>query len=127
MLMILRAACPQSHVLTLLLDVAAGMGYLHSRNCVHGDLKPANVLLKHEPAAPFGHLAKVSDFGLSKTMTTGQSHRSTKTLGTFNRAPPELLRLGRLSPACDMYAFGILMVRAACCAMCAHAGMCVLA
>ena len=33
-------------------------------NCVHGDLKPANVLLAH--GAPFGHVAKVSDFGLSK-------------------------------------------------------------
>jgi serine/threonine protein kinase len=53
-------------VLTLLADIAAGMNYLHLRNCVHGDLKPANVLLKKQQGAPFGHVAKVSDFGLSK-------------------------------------------------------------
>ena len=57
---------PQAHVLTLLADVAAGMNYLHLRNCVHGDLKPANVLLRKQQGAPFGHVAKVSDFGLSK-------------------------------------------------------------
>jgi serine/threonine protein kinase len=44
-----------------------------------------------------------------RSLTAGQSHRSTRTLGTFNRAPPELLRLGRLSPACDVYAFGIMI------------------
>lgn len=44
-----------------------------------------------------------------RSLTAGQSHRSTRTLGTFNRAPPELLRLGRLSPACDVYAFGVMM------------------
>jgi serine/threonine protein kinase len=53
-------------VLTLLSDVANGMAYLHSRNCVHGDLKPANVLLRRSPNAPFGHAAKVADFGLTK-------------------------------------------------------------
>jgi serine/threonine protein kinase len=53
-------------VITLLADVAAGMNYLHLRNCVHGDLKPANVLLQKQQGAPFGHVAKVSDFGLSK-------------------------------------------------------------
>lgn len=44
-----------------------------------------------------------------RSLMAGQSHRSTRTLGTFNRAPPELLRLGRLSPSCDVYAFGVLI------------------
>lgn len=97
-----------AQVLTLLLDVAAGMSYLHSRNVLHGDLKPGNVLIKLVQGAPYGRVAKVADFGLSRALNAGQSHRSTRTFGTLNHAPPELLRLGRLSPAADLYAFGIL-------------------
>uniref|UniRef100_A0A383VVN5 Protein kinase domain-containing protein n=1 Tax=Tetradesmus obliquus TaxID=3088 RepID=A0A383VVN5_TETOB len=95
--------------LTLLCDIASGMNYLHSRSVIHGDLKPGNVLIKHEQGAPYGRVAKVSDFGLSRALQVGQSHKSTRTMGTMNHTPPELLRLGRLSPAGDVYAFGILM------------------
>jgi serine/threonine protein kinase len=64
-----------------------------------GDLKPGNVLLKQQQGAPFGHVCKVTDFGMSRCLGVGQSHRSTRTLGTVNHTSPELLRLGRLSPA----------------------------
>jgi serine/threonine protein kinase len=66
---------------------------------MQGDLKPGNVLIKHVLGAAYGRMAKVSDFGLSRALQAGQSHRSTRTFGTLNHTSPELLRLGRLSPA----------------------------
>lgn len=66
---------------------------------LQGDLKPGNVLIKLVQGAPYGRVAKVADFGLSRALNAGQSHSSTRTFGTLNHAPPELLRLGRLSPA----------------------------
>ncbi|KIY91336.1 hypothetical protein MNEG_16628 [Monoraphidium neglectum] len=48
--------------LQLLLDVARGMAYLHERNVVHADLKCQNVLLASSPEAPWGCVAKISDF-----------------------------------------------------------------
>ncbi|KAI8467040.1 MAG: kinase-like domain-containing protein [Monoraphidium minutum] len=96
-------------VLVRLRDVASGMAYLHARNVLHGDLKAANVLLAASTAAPFGMVAKVADFGLSRMLKVGQTHRSTRTVGTVTHMPPELLRLGKLSPAGDVYAFGIIM------------------
>ncbi|KIY95200.1 hypothetical protein MNEG_12761 [Monoraphidium neglectum] len=90
-----RGAPDALRLLTVLRGVAAGMAYLHSQNVVHRDLKANNVL--------------VTDFGLSRMMGEGQTHRSTRTVGTITHMPPELLRFGQLSAAGDVYAFGIIM------------------
>lgn len=44
------------------------MSHLHARHVVHGDLKTANVLLSTCESAPFGRIAKVTDFGISKAL-----------------------------------------------------------
>lgn len=71
----------QLPLLYRLADVAEGMRHLHSRGILHGDLKSSNVLLATQSGAPFGQVAKVSDFGLSRALMDGQTHRSTRTLG----------------------------------------------
>ncbi len=53
-------------------EVAAGMQYLHEHNIVHGDLNPANVLLKRDDASVLGYAAKIADFGLSVHMHAEQ-------------------------------------------------------
>eukprot|EP00967_Tisochrysis_lutea_P049843 scaffold61188_cov22-Tisochrysis_lutea.AAC.1 len=46
--------------LPLLIDVARGTQYLHEHFIIHGDLKPDNILLKTDSAAPKGFLAKIT-------------------------------------------------------------------
>jgi serine/threonine protein kinase len=104
--------------------IACGLKYLHSDaplRVVHGDLKPANVLLKHST-----NTVQLTDFGLSHTIAVHtMSVAAGKLVGqhgagqsglTLHWAAPELLegyeRSGDLIDptfACDVYAFGIIL------------------
>ncbi|PRW58787.1 kinase isoform B [Chlorella sorokiniana] len=102
------AECRKVAVLLCLLDVASGMSYLHSLGIVHGDLKPANLLLKGVRNSVRGFQCKLGDFGLSRMLDGRSTYIQTGSLGTPTHAAPELLREGRLCPAVDIYAFGVL-------------------
>lgn len=103
-----QATPNKASILRTLVDIAAGMEYLHSLNICHGDLKSANVLLKSTLNDPRGFVAKIADFGLSRVLD-GRTHDTTRTYGTVAYQPPELLSAGCLTKACDCYSFGIVM------------------
>jgi serine/threonine protein kinase len=81
--------------LDLMLQVARGLKYLHSRRMVHRDLKSANILVAPLTAAPELEYseawlnAKLADFGLSKTKNSITS-RQTLNPGTRKWMAPEL-------------------------------------
>ncbi|GAB4819683.1 hypothetical protein N2152v2_006729 [Parachlorella kessleri] len=107
---------PLMHAILLCLqDIARGMEYLHSNNVIHGDLKPANVLFKSREDGSQGFTCKIADLGLSRLLDPEQSHRLTRSIGTIGYMPPEMLTAGRLTTACDVYSFGILMWELATC------------
>ena len=92
-------------VLAAAADVAYGLAYLHSHDVLHGDLSSNNVLFISASNSR-GYMAKVTDFGLSRTLG-GQD--VTKTVGTVSHMPPELLTSGVLSKAGDVYSFGVML------------------
>lgn len=51
--------------------MAKGLDFMHGLGVVHGDLKPANVLLKTHRADRRGYVAKVADFGESAHNASG--------------------------------------------------------
>ncbi|CAK9859478.1 unnamed protein product, partial [Sphagnum jensenii] len=83
--------------LDLMLQVALGLKYLHSRRIVHRDLKSPNILVAYLTAAPELDPcvnAKLADFGLSKTKnsSTRYSHQ-TKNTGTRRWMAPEVFEI----------------------------------
>jgi len=96
-------------ILTILCDIARGMDYIHSKNVIHGDLKPENVLLKVDKTSPIGVVAKISDFGLAKAIPPNESHLSGIKGGTPFYQAPETVHKGMLTKTSDVYSFGVLM------------------
>ena len=72
--------------LSLLVDVAQGLEFLHcNQNIIHRDLSSNNVLLTK------GLVAKIGDFGVAKVMQQSKSMTQTQTPGMQCFMPPEAL------------------------------------
>jgi len=90
-------------------EIAMAVEHLHAVNVVHGDLKPANVLLQDSRADTRGFTALVSDFGLSHLLSGSTHHFSQNAHGTTSYLAPELLMEGAVHRGVDVYAFGIML------------------
>ncbi|CAM6047206.1 unnamed protein product [Sphagnum compactum] len=84
----------------VMLQVARGLKYLHSRRVAHRDVKSMNVLVKRLSGAPEleyseGYLiAKLADFGLSKTKNSSTRHANqTLNVGTRRWMAPEVFEI----------------------------------
>jgi serine/threonine protein kinase len=96
----------------LLTDVLQGLSYLHSKGIIHRDLKPQNILLHKD-----GDLitAKISDFGISKSMNNDSLQSSSALIGTIEYMAPEQFNPqkygvnGRIDTSVDIWAFGVMI------------------
>ncbi|KAG6748109.1 hypothetical protein POTOM_048010 [Populus tomentosa] len=88
--------------------------FLHSSkpySIVHGDLKPANILLDEN------FVTKLSDFGICRLLDHKEGSSNNTTIcrtdpkGTFVYMDPEFVSTGELSPKSDVYSFGIILLR----------------
>ncbi|CAN6184681.1 unnamed protein product [Urochloa humidicola] len=93
--------------ISLAMDVAIGMEYLHSKDIIHFDLKCDNLLVNlNDPSRP---ICKVADFGLSKVKQTTMVSGGMR--GTLPWMAPEMLEMSSnmVSTKVDVYSFGIIM------------------
>jgi hypothetical protein len=85
------------------LDIARGLRFLHSQSIIHRDLKSLNVLLTA------GGLARLCDFGYSRTLST-HDERMTGNIGTPHWMAPEMLDgSGMYDERVDIYGYGIVL------------------
>lgn len=87
---------PLPRSVTVLVQLASGLEYIHSQNIVHRDIKPENILLSVKTPLNECSLAvtfKWADFGLSKSNVTDRGTFSQSAAGSLKWMAPEVFGL----------------------------------
>jgi serine/threonine protein kinase len=88
-------------------QIADALDAVHRAEVVHGDVKPANILI------PDNGVAKLSDFGVSRQVWNAETLNTTgPVVGTPAYMAPELLDGKRPAPASDLFALGATLFAA---------------
>lgn len=90
-----------------IVQLAKGLKYIHSKNLVHRDIKPQNVLISATPPAT----VKWADFGMSKPVHPSGFFSNSDIKGTSTYIAPELLNRNSsviASTKSDIFSFGCL-------------------
>lgn len=93
---------PEEAVMELFVGMLLGLQYIHQNEIVHRDLKPQNILLDKKGNA------KISDFGISKTLANAQ-YSTTNIIGSYIYMSPEALEGKRLDTTTDIWSLGCIM------------------
>ncbi|KAK1261883.1 hypothetical protein QJS04_geneDACA001381 [Acorus gramineus] len=86
---------------------ARGLAFLHTseKQVIYRDFKASNILLDSN------YDAKISDFGLAKNGPSGgDSHVTTRVMGTYGYVAPEYVATGHLYVKSDVYGFGVVLL-----------------
>jgi WD40 repeat protein len=98
-----RGPMPVAEAVEIAVELAETLQAAHSQGCVHGDVKPSNVLLT-EAGRP-----KLVDFGLARACPSSATYGQEAVAGfggTPGYAPPEQVRGQPAEPGMDVFSLG---------------------
>jgi Protein kinase domain len=92
---------PYATSLQIARDICAGVEAAHEKRVIHGDLKPANIMIDGRGRA------RITDFGLSRI---AEEHiDGTRIAGTIAYMSPEQFTQGSVSEKADLYSLGMVL------------------
>jgi tRNA A-37 threonylcarbamoyl transferase component Bud32 len=98
-----RRALPRADALRLLGQMCQGLGHAHSKRLVHRDIKPGNLLLRNADDC-----LKIADFGIARAAEDTRLTQPGRVIGTERYMAPEQIADGKITPATDIYACGVV-------------------
>ncbi len=94
------------------LEVVRQLGHAlsaaHAAGIVHRDLKPENVFLATPRREGVPFTLKVLDFGVAALVADAQGAKTTQGVGSPMWMAPEQTNVGRVTPATDVWALGLI-------------------
>ena len=95
----------QTSAMIVATQILSSLAHIHANDIVHGDVKPSNILLRHDPSLT----AKLADFGLAQHHIELNLHTS---FGTPLYWAPELRGLViQQTHMADMFSFGLVLLQ----------------
>ena len=85
------------------IEIARALGAAHARHIVHRDVKPQNVLIDEEGSA------KVTDFGIARTLEEDGLTADGRVLGTTDYVSPEQALGQHVNGQSDLYSLGVVL------------------
>src|SRR3954464_299993 len=97
------ARLPVDEAIAYAIEIARALGCAHSHHIVHRDVKPQNVLIDEEGTA------KVTDFGIARTLDEEGLTAEGRVLGTTDYVSPEQALGHPVTGQSDLYSLGVVL------------------
>ncbi len=94
---------PLKAVLEIGVRLADALQHAHSRNVIHCDVKPQNILIDKNLNP------KIADFGIAKMITNQTMVYTTSVMGSVHYISPEQASGGKITACSDIYSLGIVL------------------
>src|ERR1700737_2772547 len=98
-----HGSLPIPEAVAYAIEIARALGAAHLRGIVHRDVKPQNVLIDPEGSA------KVTDFGIARTLEEEGLTADGRVLGTTDYVSPEQALGHPVTGQSDLYSLGIVL------------------